>query len=432
MMISPNLPRLSSLDGRQLFILRGDLRSRTGYARAARALIKLLPQHLNVIGVDIHPDPDDHGEAPGCTVAQDDALLTLIENAARPPIILHYSAPDDFRFFPGAINIGSFYWETNAVPLNRSWDWKLNLMQAMWAPTRFMADFIRSAGFRGDIDLVTWPHDFTATPASVASTDDLPLQYVQMANAPSQPPSMAPISFRSLRRQTRNLFLAVQSLSPRKGTRFLLNEWRSYLRGGAVGDVLLLRLAFRHALDYQGAPSLHFGSMLRDAGFEAGEPTQIALASDALDEEALADVYKKCDAYVTASFGEGFGGPVIEALQQDCLVIAPRHTGIQDLLAEDNPLAVDSRSMVVGLKGNLPVYPMSANWHVPVPGGIAKAIRLFAHMSAEQRATALQAAHRHASAFCSQPVVRQQLCAALQRLESIRLRSATQPQGAVA
>ena len=83
-------------------IIRGDLRSRTGLAYHARAQLRLLENDFEIVGVDVHPDPNDQrGEFPYPTISDDQLLRQITEGCARP-IVLHHTPVDDFRSFPGA------------------------------------------------------------------------------------------------------------------------------------------------------------------------------------------------------------------------------------------------------------------------------------------------------------------------------------------
>jgi len=413
-------PGLGSADaGKRLLVLRGDLCSRTGYAAAGRALLNLIPPSHQVVGVDIHPDPDDEHQGGAITLWQDKDVLAYSANAAVPPIVVHHTAPDEFRFFPGCRNIGCFYWETDAAPLRREWGLKMNFMDVIWAPTSFVAEFARKSGFEGPIELVPWAHEFGETPARAgAACPSVNIMYVQRLAIASGRMMTQCASLATVRRQAKTLFCAVQSLAPRKGIRLLLNEWRSYLRLRTCRDILLLRLSFRHADDIDPDPMRHFANLLVESGFQDGELIQIALVTEPLAERELRGLYRVSDAFVTATFGEGFCGPIVEALQNNCLPIAPRHTGIRDLLAPDFPFIVESRRVIVSLKGNETIYPHATSWHVPLCGSISSNLARFERTSASDRAGHLARARAHVEAFCATRVVRQRIAAALAQLEN--------------
>ena len=119
----------------------------------------------------------------------------------------------------------------------------------------------------------------------------------------------------------------------------------------------------------------------------------------------LRALYDMSDAYVTTTFGEGFGGPVVEALAYAKPVIAPRHSSLADLLPPDDPLCVDHVMSRVGLMGNAAIYPHDSTWGVPLRGALVRALRVFEAMSPGERSATAQRTRDHARAFCSRPVV---------------------------
>jgi hypothetical protein len=84
-----------------LLIIRGDLRSRTGLAYHARAQMQLLAREFDIIGVDVHPDPNDRRGPFLYPIISDDEVSRRIATSQDRPIVLHHTPPDDFRSFPG-------------------------------------------------------------------------------------------------------------------------------------------------------------------------------------------------------------------------------------------------------------------------------------------------------------------------------------------
>lgn len=388
-----------------IFVIRGDLRSNTGYGKATRALAALLNARCSVMGVDIHFNPADQNGGFDYPLITDDDLAALAAAHGKSCFVLNYTTPDTFVYVDGATNIGCFYWESGALP--QDWADVINIMERVWAPTTFVKDILLRANYGGPIDIVTWPHDFSASPvanrkpASVLArlipslTNGSP-QTIDVATAPMAGP----------------VYLAVQSLAPRKGLPILLSEWRDYLAKGGEG-VLLLKLRFIHSTYGHGLAWDRLRDILAGAGFRPGERTSVILVSDDLTEVQMETLYARADAYVTATYGEGFGGPTVEALQRDTLVIVPRATGALDLLAPDYPLAASAREVAVGLRGGLNVYPHGSTWHIPERGSLTGAFFKFAEMSPASRTALIVSAKAFAASFCSIPQVQRQLDGAL-------------------
>jgi len=381
----------------RVFIIRGDLKSCTGYGRATQALAMLVSDRFEVFGVDLHHNPaDNSGHFPN-PLLNDADIPALIAREDSPPIILNYSTPDTFRYYPGAVNIGSFYWETEAIPFKAGWTDLVQSMDRFWAPTTFVAEFVRNCGYAGPVSIVTWPHELQPI------TERNRIQGVQASYVPAMTRNATPrmITLDKLRRKRGNIFLAMQSMAPRKGLPILLSEWRDYVTSKPTDDVLLLKLRFIHSSRVGNDPVLQLHTILEETGFRDGDPARIAMISDDLSEEATQALYGLADAYITASYGEGFGGSVAEALCHGRLAIAPRHTGMTDLLSPEYPLAVEHLPCHVALRGIPGVYPHSSIWRLPKQGALKRAIEKFTGMSLTERANTLVSARSNLADFCS-------------------------------
>jgi glycosyltransferase involved in cell wall biosynthesis len=387
----------------------------------------LVPAGYRAIGVDIHPDPaDNEARFPFPLFAETDALRQVTQQTRRA-VVVHCCGPDDFAVWPNAWNVGWPSWETETVPYLREWPLRLGLMDAIWAKTTFMAEFARRAGYRGPIHAVPWPHEFrlaSEMPAGLGA--EIYTSYFEDFSDPLN--LCRPRPLEDLRGQARLLFVAVQSLAARKGLPLLLSEWRAHVTASGGSDILVLRLAFRHAPQLSPDWRETFVEALWTAGFRRG-PVRIAVIPMALSEAALSRLYRLADGFLSMTYGEGFGSPVVEALANDCPVIAPRHTGLRDLIPEDYPLIVASDRKAVALKGNLPVYPPSAAWHIPRPGELRQKLELFAAMVPAARQALVRQCRSHAMGFCWSPVVRQNLQTALKDLD---LDGAARPPGPLA
>lgn len=65
-----------------------------------------------------------------------------------------------------------------------------------------------------------------------------------------------------------------------------------------------------------------------------------------IPDVALNELYNAADLYFTTSLGEGWGLPVTEAMAAGLTVVAPRHTSLAELGAQDRALLYDCREAV--------------------------------------------------------------------------------------
>jgi glycosyltransferase involved in cell wall biosynthesis len=392
-----------------VFVVRGDIISTTGYAKAARALAEIIGERHAIWGMSIHESPGDNKERfPGPLIGETDVKEIA---KTKPVYVIHHTTPQDFKVVPNAINIGAFYWETNGIPRKFHWIEKIACMDAIWAPTSFVRDFVLNCGFTGPIPIVPWPHHFTPRPRpNVAMSRSEILSFDKMPALGAAESSMARGTLKDLRGGVDVLFLAIQSLAPRKGLGPLLREWRAFLkRNPDVNTVLLLKLSFRHAHGINRNPISHFHMLLRRYGFQPDDRLNIALLNETLTESELDIVLGSADCLVSATFGEGFGGPIVEALAREIPVIAPRHTGIADLLPPDYELRIPTKEVFVSLRDNLEIYPPASSWNVPIEGALSDLFSRFITLDAQTRRHYARRAARHAEDFCGVAATRDKL-----------------------
>jgi glycosyltransferase involved in cell wall biosynthesis len=256
---------------------------------------------------------------------------------------------------------------------------------------------------------VTWAHDFALEPPA-DKLAQIEARYFLTATREERR------SIEALRAASSEMFLAVQSLAPRKGLPLLLEAWRRLVSMRPEGsDILVLKLSFRHSISQRGVDD-EIQRLLRRYANQPDQPLRIAFVSQILDDEALLAMTSAADALVSCSYGEGFGAPIVEALAVGTPVIAGRHTGIADLLPEGYPFIIDHAQQRVPLVGNPDVYPIGSTWCIPRAGAVDRAFERFLSSSEAERRAATRMAASHASEFCGAKAADAQLTDALSSL----------------
>ena len=377
-----------------------------GYAYETRATASLLSKDFDVFGVDLHPNPKDCQEHFPGELISDDEVFRLALSHDRHVSIVNNTSPEGYIYFPGAVNIGTFYWETAAMPYGLRWSELITSMDFHWAKTTFHQSFLKHCGLAEEAPLIAWPFDFAARQASTPERlDRITLTYVERLEDDA---SGLAVSAAAVPRLGAPVLLSVSSMAPRKGLPILLSEWRDHVAAGGAG-VLLLKLRPIHNHRLPSDMGTAVADLLKEMGYRVGDLARIAYTFQDLQAEDVRELYRLSDGYVTATYGEGFGGPVVEALVLGRPIIAPRHSSLADLLPPGYPLEVECRHLRVGLAGNSPIYPHASSWSLPVRGSLVRAFAAFANMSQERRHQVMAQARSHAEAFCSGPVVAESL-----------------------
>lgn len=387
-------------------IVRGDLRSNTGYSKALRALLDLLEPHFeSIYGVDIHFSPQKSTFPFRFHVIADFQITDLLN---RPhggrTVILHFTTPDGFVPYRQAYNIGYFFWETDRFRPDLFWREAILSMDEMWVPNHYMLDLIRSQGYARPACVVSWPHDFSLALRAPAPEGVFADLIVPDAASPDGLGTTRR-SVSELSREYSPIYLSILTDTPRKGLPVLLAGWAEYLSKRDKKSLLLLKLSSVDVTKSLTRLREEVLAALADLLPSSPPAVDVALLFGTLSESEISGLYSLCDAYITTTFGEGFGGPIVESILHGKPFISPRHTSLQELIAPDYPFILASERAPIILPSNLPVYSLSSEWHVVSRGAVADALMRFDETSSEGRETMVAQARAYAERFCGKATV---------------------------
>lgn len=403
---------------RRTVIIRGDLFSDTGYSRAIRALAAALSQHCDhLFGVSLYEDARRRHNAFDHLVIGEEEILQFVSEGGEV-IVVNACLPDHFYYAAGAINVGYFFWETEKFPPTAFWPAKLKLMDRVWAPSSWQSEFMREITQRDDIPVIPWPQLASETPDAAASAELAPVRahremtldelrnYHLRASPPGRretekiaeqrafesgvdhrfDPGRSP-SVTEMFTSRSDIFLAVQTDAPRKGLPILLTSWLLFKQRpeGKRAKLLIKLSSLDVAADLY---RIHFHAslaLLRAKERFGVADSEVWFIYDRLDNEQLEALIASSDALISATYGEGFGGPIAEALIHGVPVIAPNHTSLRDILGDDYPLSVKTEKYALALWQNISIYSASSTWHLPDERHFAEQLARFAAMSRKAR-----------------------------------------------
>lgn len=189
----------------------------------------------------------------------------------------------------------------------------------VWTPTRWNADAFRRGGVKAPIRVMPLgvnPHVYR--PGSGSGVPPCELLTTARACEVEQPEG----------------FVFVYCFLPsfRKGLDVLLPAFERAF--GNDPDVSLV-LAVTHWQKPMLDPDI---ARTRESGYRS----RVHVLSGLMSEQAMADLYRSCDAYVCASRGEGWNLPMCEAAACGLPVIAPRNTAHEELLDESTGYLFDT------------------------------------------------------------------------------------------
>jgi glycosyltransferase involved in cell wall biosynthesis len=396
-----------------MLVVRGDLRSETGWSRATRALLEALGSTFGpVVGVDLHYHPRRSKSEFPYPILDDQAVLALIENAPES-VVLHAALPHEVFRIPGVVNLVWWFWETDALPALSDWGEHLDSVDAILVPSPWQADWLSCFKPKPPIFVVRWPQSGEAAQAGLLRQHELKLYRTWSAEEQHRFVSIdrrrhsllsrvtfgrrsqlqkerqfsdTVITFRDALSSYDGYFFAVQTDAPRKGLPVLVNEWCRYRARATANHALVIRFS---ALDVTLSPVDIVGRFMNIA-FASGRGEFSALADiyllvDEVPEAALNGLYASAVAFIAPTYGEGFGSTIVEAAFAGCPPVAPAHTACDQLLPKEYSFRYESVPYVGTLIGQLPIQPPNGAWNLPKTGAIADQLLALENSSASYR-----------------------------------------------
>ncbi len=407
-----------------LLVVRGDLQSETGWSRATRALVSAIAADFDaVLGCDLHFHPERSLSTFDGAIIHD-CLIPKMLTGSRRCVVLHATLPNEIFRVADALNVGWWFWETDKLPNDSDWIERLLSLDHIFVPSPWQKTIVEALGLEVPISVLPWPHAFDDQPtdhdlrpapngriamhklwssSEVQDVRDLDRHYynsldklekLQKAFAPKERMlKQQEVSLGDVLSRYDGYAFAIQTDAPRKGLPVLLSEWCRYRATAKKNLALIVRfspldIALGKAALLQKFSEIALAAAGAQTGVAGVEHVFVVLSSLATSE--LEAFYRDAVCFISPTFGEGFGGTIVEAVQQDCAIIAPRHTACGQLLPPDYDGAFPSLPYLGTLIGQLSIQPSNASWHLPVVGSIARSLEWIEALTPTQRRDEVQ------------------------------------------
>lgn len=294
--------------------IRGDWRSPSGYGHAARGLYRAAAE-LGPTAVwaakDAIQDPQLWNEPTALWREKAD-------------IWLHPLPPDHMDLELEGRHVGAFFWETDRVPA--SWRDVLRRLDEIWVPSSFLLDVLRESGIETPVTHIPLPVDtalYTPGPRRLGIDP------------------------------TWTVFLYVGTWDPRKRPDLLV---RAFSKAFSASDRAILLLKCYMTGD------VHQDQELLDrwiAEARSGDAHIRGIGGVRSEAEMLA-LYRGANVFVTASRGEGYCLPAVQAMSCGKPVISTGGSAFADF----GQIAVRHRVEKVPADVGLPGYASDQRWGV--------------------------------------------------------------------
>jgi len=308
--------------------IRGDWYSPSGFGQAARGVA----QAFAAVGLKPSPVtvPKD--------AIQDRRLwsggVSLWKESAD--LWIHHVPPEYFDFDLAGKHASFFFWETDRLPESVSGcDWRTTLskLDEIWAPSRFVAEVLENSGVRTSVAQIHPPVD-----------TDL------YSPGPCRPPKMIlPPGFDS----SWSVFLYVGTWDRRKRPDILV---RSFSRAfSSQNHALLLVKTY-----VTGDPARDREILNEWVSQSRLGSAHVRFIPEVLSPHEIAELFRFSTAFATATRGEGYCLPAVQAMSCGLPVLAPNWSAFRDYPT----VPVEARLERIPKEVALPGYSPEQQWAV--------------------------------------------------------------------
>lgn len=307
--------------------IRGDWHSPSGFGEAARGVFRALRSAgVEPISVSVPKDgiQDRRLWRESVSLALDSADLWI-----------HHLPPDHIDLGLPGRHASFFFWETDRLPGDRSgseWSKVLSMLDEIWAPSTFVEEVLGRSGISASVHRIPPPVDTALYhPGARRPPSTLPL-----------PTGFDP---------SWSVFLYVGTWDPRKRPDLLV---RAFTRAFTEKDQAILVIKSYVTGDAERDRQILGDWISRSCDGKA----HVRAIPEILSPDHMADLFRFATAFCTATRGEGYCLPAVQAMSTGRPVVAPGWSAFQDYPI----LSVDFDLRPVPREVTLPGYSPEQNW----------------------------------------------------------------------
>jgi glycosyltransferase involved in cell wall biosynthesis len=326
-------------DGNPIVAIRGDWHSPSGFGQAARGVFNALESAgLSPIGSAVPKD-----------VIQDKTLWRGEVTLDRGPadLWIHHVPPEHMDLSLPGKHASFFFWETDRLPAAVSgcdWQEVLSNLDEIWAPSTFIAEVLKSSGVTAPICQISPPVD-----TDIYSPGPRRLPAVEL------PAGFDP---------SWTVILYVGTWDPRKRPDLLI---RCFSRAFSEKDNALLLVK-----SYVTGDASRDREILNTWVSQSRESAaHVRFIPEVLSSGKMADLFRFSTAFASASRGEGYCLPAVQAMSAGKPVIAPNWSAFRDYVT----VPVDYRLESIPSEVTLPGYSSDQQWAAVDEGDLTRKLR---------------------------------------------------------
>lgn len=312
--------------GKPTVAVRGDWYSPSGFAQAARGVFRALEKAgLNPVASEVPKDG-----------IQDKRLWHKDVSLSRGPadLWIHHVPPDHMDLDLPGKHAGFFFWETDRLPSavgGCAWSKVLSGLDEVWTPSPFVSDVLERSGVTAPIRQIFPPVDTEL-----------------FSPGPRRPP---PVDLPAGFDPSWTVVLYVGTWDPRKRPDLLV---RSFTRAFSDRDRALLLIKSYVTGDSSRDREI-LGAWVQHSRESSAH---VRFIPEILNPEGMADLFRFSTVFATASRGEGYCLPAVQAMSTGKPVIAVGWSAFSDYVG----VPVKYRLRPIPREVTLPGYSPDQRW----------------------------------------------------------------------
>ncbi|GJD10615.1 hypothetical protein Gasu2_47950 [Galdieria sulphuraria] len=290
-------------------------KSATGFSTEAFAFLEGLQER--VTDIDIYQfDGEIHED-----------YVRNLNAEAKKLIVRHWMEDEESKSNSRKKNSKMTMFETDGIP--KMWQTHLNYVDEIWIPSQFNFETFSRSG----VD----PSRLHIVPQAITQyAYDLPTVL------PLKLP--APVTDKDF------VFLSVFKWEPRKGIDILLD---AYFREFDASDPVCLVILTRKGNSNSSVFTQKISRYVDSLGIPLYNRAKFLVLEPSLPTDLMPSLYRRANAFVLPSRGEGWGRPLMEAMLMNVPVIATNWSGTTEFLRDDTGYPISVERLEDCLSGEL-------------------------------------------------------------------------------
>lgn len=333
--------------------VHGPFRGPTGYDHHVRELVRAM--HAQGVAIELRDVPD--WIPARLPASARDPWFETLDRPTDATIVLHCCMPH--QVVPGRrrTNVNLTMFEADRIP--PAWVSAARDQRLIVVPTESSARAWIASGVPA--------HKLRICPLGI--DPELYGRPVTPIPLPLREPDGGPVARRRVR------FLNVSACSPRKNLPGLLRAW--LLATSSADDAILILKLGRYDPGGVEAWDTQVAALQAEIGRRLEDAAPVLVVERLFSDRDMPRLYATATHYISASFGEGWDQPMVEAGASGLKLVAPDHSAYRAYLDSSTARLLPSRAVPASVPAGSEVGDLfqGANWWEPNQGEMIVAIR---------------------------------------------------------